>query len=937
MSAHPASSTEPPASAPPRWVYFFTDTLPDGAEAKNLLGGKGASLADMSKAGLLVPPGFTITTEACRHFYEHGMTWPDGLEDQVREHLVRLEETTRRKFGQGKNPLFVSVRSGAAISMPGMMDTVLNCGIHPALAGDLGDTPQFWNVYIQFVQAFAKSVCGTAIVPDGRGASGDENIEHPTSNIQHRTPSRELAAQYHRAFRQQAGRDFPHDSWTLLVECINAVFRSWESERAIAYRKRNNIRGLTGTAVNVQAMFPSRVSGIVFTQDPNNLAAKRIVIESSYGLGEAIVSGDVTPDRFLVSRDDFSAVETFPGSKTSAVAALGDDVEHDPDRLTLTREQIAELCELSMRVEKYFDKPMDIEWGWADGKFSLLQSRGIRGLDIAQDAEVAREEEVLRLRELANGKHRVWVTHNLRETLRAPTPLTWDIVRNFMSGSGGFGLMYQDFGYQPSAEVCESGFLELICGRIYADPERVAQLFWGGLPLSYDLQQILADKSALDRAPTKFDAAKVDETFLFRLPGAVRALIRSSRNMKRLRRNAKAVFENEVLPPYLDYVREKRAEDLTAKPTAAVVRDVFDRCERVLNEFGKESLKPAFFGGLALGSLETLLGQLMGHDEGASCASMLTMGLENDSTYEQDSMLYRVARGEAWMPDFLEKYGHRATNEMELSEPRWREDQAYLRQIIAQIQRGAGRSLDDIHHDNVRKARHAHDELPSRLAECAGSSFREEIDQRLREARELLPYRETAKHYLMMGYELVRLALVELGRRWDLGDDVFFLHLKELEHFEERAVAFHRHIERRKIRWKSLQRLDVPDVIDSEHITHLGMPQEFADASELQGEAVSAGVATGRAQIVFNPREAGDIGLDYVLVCPSTDPGWTPLFINARALIVERGGVLSHGAIVARDFGIPAIVYPHATAQIKTGERIRVDGNSGKITKIPEA
>ena len=889
-----------------RWVYSFDEPLPgDAGDARCLLGGKGASLAVMCNAGLHVPPGFTITTDACRNFYEHGERWPDALEAQIRAHLSRLESATGRRFGSGGDPLFVSVRSGAADSMPGMMDTILNCGIHSDLAAEVGDSPQFWSACVRFIETFSKTIAGIHFEP---GAA-----------------SRERARQLMDDFAARSGRAFPTDPWTLLAECIDAVFRSWNSERAIAYRKRNDIRGLPGTAVNIQAMFPSRVSGIVFTQDPNNLAAQQMVIESAFGLGEAVVSGDVTPDRFVVKRADFSAIETFCGSKGGDAA------------LTLCPAQIGELCALCLAVEGHFGKPMDIEWGWAEGKFALLQSRGIRGLDIAQDAEVAREEAVLRLRELAGTRRRVWVTHNLRETLRAPTPLTWDIVRRFMSGSGGFGLMYQDFGYRPSAEVCEHGFLELICGRIYADPERLARLFWDGLPMSYDLPAILRNKSELDRAPTIFDASRVDETLLFKLPAAIRSMFRSSRRLKRSRKTAKAFFEEEILPPYLDYVREKRAENLTGLATTELAKEVHNRCERVLNDFGKESLKPAFFGGIALGALEGLLAQLMGEAEGSRTASMLTMALENDSTYEQDALLYRVAKGEATLAEFLERYGHRATGEMELSELRWREDASYLQHVVAQIGSAAGRVMPDIHRENAGKAAEAATALRDKLASVGGSSFAEEIEAHLAEARALLPYRETGKHYLMMGYELIRLALLELARRWDAGNDLFFLHLHELEQFESQSAELRGEIARRKFRWKSAQRLELPDVIDSEHLSHFGMPQVFENATEWQGDAVSAGVATGTARIVFNPREVADLGSDYVLVCPSTDPGWTPLFINARALIVERGGVLSHGAIVARDFGIPAVVCPHATAFLRSGEHIRVDGNNGKITRLESA
>ncbi len=405
-----------------RWVYAFTETLPPGLEARALLGGKGAGLAELTRAGFTVPPGFTIITEACRWFYEHYETWPPELEGQVREQMAGLEAATGRTFGAGPDRLLVSVRSGAAVSMPGMMDTVLNVG-----ATD--------------------------------------------------------------------------DAWTELVRCINAVFRSWMSERAGAYRARHHISGLPGTAVNVQVMFPSQISGVLFTEDPNHPSAHRMIVEASHGLGEAVVSGAVTPDRFLVARDGLKVMES----------AL-------PDQPSLSAPQLVELCALALRVEQHFGQPQDIEWAWAQGRFALLQSRPIRGLELVREAERVRAGEITRLQALAGSRRRVWVAHNLGETLPHPTPLTWEIIRQFMSGAGGFGRLYRELGYCPAREVCVNGFLELIAGRIYADPERVACLFWAGWPMSYDLEALRRDPNAINLAPTKFDPERVDGRFLLRLP-----------------------------------------------------------------------------------------------------------------------------------------------------------------------------------------------------------------------------------------------------------------------------------------------------------------------------------------------------------------------------------------------------------------------------------
>ena len=239
-----------------RSVFFFGDGQAEGhPDRKDILGGKGASLAAMTRAGLPVPPGFTIAAECCGQFLAAGGTWPDGLQQDVRDALDRLERAVGRTLGSGDDPLLVSVRSGAAVSMPGMMDTILNCPLSPA-----------------------------------GGAK---------------------------------------DPWQVLLECIEAVFNSWNSPRALAYRRLRNIRGLDGTAVTVQAMFPSRVSGVAFTTNPNDPDADEIIIESSYGLGEAVVSGEVHPDNFVVDRKTLAVKSRLIRHKARIISAADDTSQPD--------------------------------------------------------------------------------------------------------------------------------------------------------------------------------------------------------------------------------------------------------------------------------------------------------------------------------------------------------------------------------------------------------------------------------------------------------------------------------------------------------------------------------------------------------------------------------------------------------------------------------
>jgi pyruvate,water dikinase len=630
----------------------------------------------------------------------------------------------------------------------------------------------------------------------------------------------------------------------------------------------------------------------------------------------------VTPDVTILDVGTLEVKSTTPGHRPE-----GEDAP------ALTPEQVREVAELGQRIEAHFGVPCDIEWGLADGEFVLLQSRPIRGLDVLRDVEVGRREEIERLRTLADGKRVVWVEHNLAETLPHPTPLTWDIVRHFMSGSGGYGRMYRDFGWRPSAEVEEQGFLELICGRTFVDPRRAAGLFWRGVPFEYDVDAVAADPSVLASVPRSLNMSEAGPAFCLRLPGLVWGMLRSARTQRRAREESVEAFEQRAVPQLQSFLDEMRDTGLRAVATPELVDELHRRRAFVLDEFGKESLKPGYFGGMAQGALLTLLEQLFGEEEGADLTRRLTSGLDHDTTVEQSILLDRVARGEATMDEFLDHFGHRCAGEMELAEPRWREDPGALEHLVASARRSDVESSEDRHARQASARREAEARLPGLLAERGGASLLERIEPELRDAQRLLPYRETGKHWLMLGYETIRAVLVELGRRWELGRDVFFLHLEELGAFETDRERLESAIAQRKVRWRSAQRLSVAQVVDSERLEELGRPRPV-DGDALCGKALASGAARGVARIVRDPQEAGDLGTGYILVCPSTDPGWTPLFVHARGLVVERGGLLSHGAIVARDFGIPAVACEGATSAIEDGAIIAIDGTHGTVAMV---
>ena len=353
---------------------------------------------------------------------------------------------------------------------------------------------------------------------------------------------------------------------------------------------------------------------------------------------------------------------------------------------------------------------------------------------------------------------------------------------------------------------------------------------------------------------------------------------------------------------------------------------------RVLDEFGPESLKPGFFGGLAFDALENCSfsswASTRGHRLGRHfdpCS-----GRRHHHRAGRHALRHRPGQGDAG--DSSWRYSAIAAS------ARWscrRRAGAKTRPTSNRRSRASRPTRPTIRPRPTRRtstARRPRTELPGLLEKWGGSSFREDIEQDLAEARTLLPYRESGKYYLMMGYELIRLVLQELGRRWDLGNDLYFLQLGELARFDKErpataggdrpaqdplaGAAAARHAGDRRLTGRSKSWIAAAG----------GLGQRVCTATTL-----APGVAVGTARIVDNPQEVGDLGSDYVLVCPSTDPGWTPLFMHARGLIVERGGVLSHGAIVARDFGIPAVACPSATKLLQDGDSVRVDGNQGVV------
>ena len=285
-----------------KWVYLFTE---GNANMRELLGGKGANLAEMTNLGLPVPQGFTITTEACTQYYEDGRQINDEIQGQINEYIVKMEEITGKKFGDTKNPLLVSVRSGARASMPGMMDTILNLGLNETvvntIAAQTGNERWAWDCYRRFIQMYSDVVMEVGkkyfeeLIDKMKAARGvKQDVELTAADL------KELADQFKAEYKAKIGADFPDDPKEQLMGAIKAVFRSWDNPRANVYRRDNDIPYSWGTAVNVQMMAFGNWSdesgtGVAFTRDPATGEKKLMGEFLMNAQGEDVVAGVRTP------------------------------------------------------------------------------------------------------------------------------------------------------------------------------------------------------------------------------------------------------------------------------------------------------------------------------------------------------------------------------------------------------------------------------------------------------------------------------------------------------------------------------------------------------------------------------------------------------------------------------------------------------------------
>lgn len=371
-----------------KWVYFFANGKAEGrADMKDLLGGKGANLAEMTNLGIPVPPGFTISTEVCKYFYDHGRTYPDDLKVQVDEALKKLEEVTGKKLGDPENPLLVSVRSGAAISMPGMMDTILNLGLNDETVkglANLTNNERFaYDAYRRFLQMFGDTALGIPHSEFEKALEARKKAKGVKLDVELDADDLKALVEDYKEIYKKYGKEFPQDTYKQLWAAIDAVFGSWMNERAIKYRQINNIKEdeLLGTAVNIVTMVFGNMgddcgTGVCFTRNPNTGEKKPYGEFLQNAQGEDVVAGIRTP----VPLEELKKINEAVYN---------------------------ELISIMEKLEKHYKDMQDIEFTIEKGKLYILQTRNGKrtsqaaikiAVDLVHEGLIDKETAVMRVK-----------------------------------------------------------------------------------------------------------------------------------------------------------------------------------------------------------------------------------------------------------------------------------------------------------------------------------------------------------------------------------------------------------------------------------------------------------------------------------------------------------------------------------------------------------
>ncbi len=852
----------------------------DGA----LVGAKAANLGALLRAGFPVPGGFCVTVDAYRaHLGAH------GIRERIRACLERMDAS---------DPASIA-REAAAIRA-----LVEEASVPPPVAEAVE-------------RAYERLAPGGAVAV--RSSATFEDL-----------PEASFAGQQD-TFLDVVGA-------ASVAERVRACWASLWSDRALAYRAHRGMgREQPEMACLVQRMVPAEVAGVAFTADPATGDRDRVIVEAVDGLGERLVSGKAPAELLVLSRARGTVIERRDGGleRRSALEPL-----------------IPDLLALCLRVEARFGAPQDVEWALRDGCLSILQARPITssGLDAVP---------------LADAKRPIYgYTIKFDEILPRPlSPATGDLFAEVV-----FPLTFESLaneGLMPAGLTRAAGAARVVRGRIYVDVSALREMFLPGLDEATALDILDEGKRPSLRAIRLGAVAAL----AWKLPATLIRMFRYLGSMERYMRELEEVYEDVGAawedPPLARAPWSRLVDILRIRPPlrAADLRRV-------------STVNPvaAFASAAAFMALAAMLRRWT--DEPPDAAAWMASGLSGILDVECTKSLWDLARRARASPEvaqlfdgppsevlsrlpdtraarewkcewdaFLRRFGHRTSEEMDLARPRWHEDPVQPLAVIANYLRAAPESDPYAVERRLVERRI----LTERriLARLAWRPVRRALFRTAaRLVRVTFLARQNSKFHMVRGFDLVRRALLEMGRRLaDAGrieraEDALFLRLSELDSMP--ALDLRDRVELRKAdlaRWQAHRPARLVDA-DGRTVREPAPEPRAVERSRgggevLRGVGTSPGVVRGRVRVVADLTNGARLDPGDVLVAPFTDPSWTPLFLSARAVVVEVGSLLSHASIVARELGIPSVVaVADATRRLHDGQSVEVDGRGGTVTVL---
>jgi phosphohistidine swiveling domain-containing protein len=868
------------------------------------VGGKGANLGVLTRAGLPVPPGFCLTTEAYRAV-------ASGADlESVLAALAATPAQDVRKLAE----------------LAGQARTrLLAAPVPPAVAARV---------------ASAYAALGADAPVAVRSSATAEDL-----------PSASFAGQQD-TYLNVVGAD----------AVMQAVRRCWASlwtDRAVAYRAVQGIdHRQVRLAVVVQRMIDAQVAGVLFSANPVTGKRDQAVIDANPGLGEAVVSGAVNPDHFVVDSRTGVIRERRLGDKRLVVRPLAGGGTEQVTRTTdaepcLSDQQIQDLAALGLRVQALYGSPQDIEWALdAAGKLWLTQARPVTTLFPLPAGAPTNPDDL-----------RAYFCFSLAQGLNRPiTPMGLAAFRLLASSVARL------FGFSPKDPLAGPSRFAEAAQRVFIDMTAIVRSYLGRNLAGRVLGVMEARSAAILRRLADEPRLSIVHTprwpllrrvlgiaFRHRIPlRFLGAIFRPAAAREGVRRLGDELRERLFLPAGASNTRRlDHVHDILLETVPTVV----------------PATMPAAGAGFAMLALAR---RLLARDLLPGELQTVLRGLAHNVTTEMDLALWALAARvraasadlfrdqtpaelarrfragglppllQTGLQEFLDRYGHRAVAEIDLGLPRWSEDPEHVLGVVANYLR-----LDPTSPNapDAQFARASADAaaMMGTLVERARRRGRLRgwlVGLALDRARQLAGLREMPKYLMIVVLSSLRRQLAAVGaalaqaRRLADPADVFFLDLVETRRGLAGEDLRARVRERRASYDQELRRRHIPRVLLSDGTEPEARSPIVAAAGVLVGTAASAGSVTAGARVVLDPvgahLEPGEI-----LVAPSTDPGWTPLFLTAGGLVMEMGGANSHGAVVAREYGIPAVVgVPDATAHIHTGQRVTVDGSTGTVTPI---